>query len=132
MMSEEKEVTAADAGITREAAESERPIRPPVDIFEDNTGITVQADMPGVSRDRLDVHVDNDTLSIEGRAEIPTPGGMEALHADVRSTLYQRSFTLSSELDGASVEAGLKDGVLTLRIPRREEHKPRKIEVRAG
>ena len=131
-MSEKKEVAAAEAGVTREAPETERPIRPPVDIFEDSTGITVQADMPGVSRERLDIHVDNDALSIEGQAEIPMPEGMEALHADVRSTRYQRSFTLSSELEGGSVEASLKDGVLTLRIPKREEHKPRKIEVRAG
>jgi HSP20 family molecular chaperone IbpA len=131
-MSEKKGVTASQSGVTREATETERPIRPPVDIFEDSTGITVLADMPGVTRERLDIHVDNDTLSIEGRSEITMPEGMEALHADVRSTRYERSFTLSSELEGGKVEARLKDGVLTLRIPKREEHKPRRIEVRAG
>jgi HSP20 family molecular chaperone IbpA len=131
-MNANQDVTTRDPGVVREARESERPIRPPVDIFEDSTGITVHADMPGVSRDRLDIHVDNDTLHIEGRAEIPMPEGMEALHADVRSTRYQRSFTLSSELEAGKVEATLTDGVLTLRIPRREEHRPRKIEVRAG
>ena len=131
-MSEKKVDTAAEPGVAREATQTQRPIRPPVDIFEDSTGITVQADMPGVSKDRLDIHVDNDTLSIEGRTEIPMPEGMEALHADVRSTRYQRSFTLSSELESDKVEASLRDGVLTLRIPRREDHKPRRIEVRAG
>jgi HSP20 family protein len=131
-MSEKRDVTKADAGVAREAKDTDQPMRPAVDIFEDDTGITVHADMPGVSRDRLDIHVDNDTLSIEGRAEIPMPEGMEALHADIRSTRYQRSFTLSSELEGDKVEASLKDGILTLRIPRREEHKPRRIEVRAG
>jgi HSP20 family protein len=131
-MSEKRDVTKADAGVAREAKDMDQPMRPAVDIFEDDTGITVHADMPGVSRDRLDIHVDNDTLSIEGRAEIPMPEGMEALHADIRSTRYQRSFTLSSELEGDKVEASLKDGILTLRIPRREEHKPRRIEVRAG
>lgn len=131
-MSEKRDVTKADTGVAREAKDTDQPMRPAVDIFEDDTGITVHADMPGVSRDRLDIHVDNDTLSIEGRAEIPMPEGMEALHADIRSTRYQRSFTLSSELEGNKVEASLKDGILTLRIPRREEHKPRRIEVRAG
>lgn len=131
-MSEKRDVTKADAGVAREAKDMDQPMRPAVDIFEDDTGITVHADMPGVSRDRLDIHVDNDTLSIEGRAEIPMPEGMEALHADIRSTRYQRSFTLSSELEGDKVEASLKDGILTLRIPRREEHKPRRIEIRAG
>ena len=60
------------------------------------------------------------------------PEGMEAIHADVRSTRYQRSFALSSELDGSKIDATLKDGVLTLRIPKREELQPRKIEVRVG
>lgn len=126
------ETTGVSKQKTAATEEQERALLPPVDIFENASGITLRADMPGVSRERLEVHIDNDTLSIEGRAETPMPEGMEALHADVRSTRYQRSFTLSSELEGDKVEASLKDGVLTLRIPRREEHKPRRIEVRAG
>jgi HSP20 family molecular chaperone IbpA len=108
---------------------SERAMRPLVDIFEDSTGITVQADMPGVAKDRLEIHIDNDTLSIEGRADIAMPEGMEPLYADVRSTHYQRSFTLSRELDGDKADASLKDGVLILRIPKRQQYQPRKIEV---
>jgi len=119
--------TEAQAGQTLE-----KPIRPAVDIFEDDTGITVHADMPGVSRERLDIQVDRDTLSIEGRAEIAMPEGLEALYADVRSTRYQRSFTLSHELDGEKAQASLKDGVLQLRIPKREQYQPRKIEVRVS
>ena len=109
---------------------TERTMRPPVDIFEDSTGITVQADMPGVSKDRLEVHIENDTLSIDGTADIPMSEGMEAIYADIRYTHYQRSFSLSRELDGDKVDASLKDGVLTLRIPKREQYQPRKIEVR--
>lgn len=108
---------------------SEQPMRPAVDIFEDDTGITVHADMPGVSRERLNIEIDQDTLAIEGKAEIAMPEGLEALYADVRSTRYQRSFTLSHELDGERAEASLKDGVLKLRIPKREQYQPRKIEV---
>ena len=63
-------------------------------------------------------------------ADVNMPDGMEPLHADVRSTLYRRSFSISSELDGEKVDASLKDGVLTLRIPKREQYQPRKIEVR--
>lgn len=58
------------------------------------------------------------------------PEEMQAVYADVRSTRYQRSFSLSSELDGDRAEATLKDGVLTLRIPKREQYQPRKIEIR--
>jgi HSP20 family molecular chaperone IbpA len=83
-----------------------------------------------VSRDRLTVQVDRDTLLIEGEAKIQVPEGMNALYADVRSTRYRRSFTLSSELKSEAIEANLKDGVLSVRIPKREEAKPRKIEVR--
>jgi HSP20 family molecular chaperone IbpA len=131
-MTEGKDVATQESKTVQEAKETDRAIRPSVDIFEDKTGITVQADMPGVSKDRLDVHIDSDSLSIEGKADIRMPEGMEALYADVRSTRYQRSFSLSSELDGNKVEASLKDGVLTLRIPKREQYKPRKIGVRTG
>jgi HSP20 family molecular chaperone IbpA len=130
-MAERKDVTKPESETVREVKEAERAIRPAVDIFEDETGITVQADMPGVSKDRLDVHLGSDSLSIEGDVSIPMPEGMEAIYADVCYTCYQRSFSLSRELDGDSIMASLKDGVLTLRIPKREEHKPRKIEVRA-
>jgi HSP20 family molecular chaperone IbpA len=57
---------------------------------------------------------------------------MEALYADLQSTKYRRSFLLSGELETDRIEANLKDGLLTLRIPKRAEHKPRKIEVRTG
>ena len=107
-------------------------LRPPVDISEDAEGITLVADMPGVSSDRLDVHVDNDTLLIEGQAKIDMPEGMEPLYADVHATHYRRSFALSSELDANGIDASLNNGVLSVRIPKRAEVKPRKIEVRAG
>ena len=110
----------------------EASIRPAVDIFEDESGITLHADMPGISKERLKVKVEGDTLMIEGDAEIPMPEGMEPLYADIRATHYQRSFSLSSEMDTEKVEASLNQGVLTLRIPKREEHKPRKIEVKVG
>ena len=114
------------------AHDQEFVVRPAVDIFEDGNGITVQAEMPGVSRDRLTVNADRNSLLIEGEASIDTPAGMEALYADVQSTRYGRSFVLSGELETDKIEANLKDGVLTVRIPKRAELRPRKIEVRAG
>ena len=133
-MTETRDVSRQETAAAQEVKqqEQEQAILPAVDIFENEAGITVQADMPGVSRDRLEVHIDSDTLSIEGRAVIPMPEGMDALYADIRSTRYQRSFSLSRELDTERIEAGLKDGVLTLRIPKREEHRPRRIEVQTG
>lgn len=127
-----KDVAKQESKSVQETREQERAILPAVDIFEDSAGITLQADMPGVSSERLNVQIDGESLSIEGQVEIPVPEQMNALYADIRSTRYQRSFALSSELDSDNVEASLKDGVLTLHIPRREAHKPRKIEVQTA
>lgn len=106
-------------------------LRPPVDIFEDAEGVTLLADLPGVSRERLNVRVERDALVIEGDVQIELPEDMDALYADVRATHYQRRFALSDELDAEKIEANLKDGVLTVHLPKRAEMKPRRIEVRA-
>ena len=110
----------------------EAPIRPPVDIWEDKDGITLCADMPGVSKDRLNLRIDGNNLIVEGQVQLELPESAEALYADVRSSLYRRSFSLSGELETGKIEAGLKDGVLTVRIPKRAELRPRKIEVQAS
>src|SRR5687767_10647046 len=112
-------------------AQAQRTVLPAVDVFEDASGITLLADMPGVPKDRLDVKVEADTLSIEGEVASQTPEGLEAVYAEVRVPRYRRTFTLSRELDTSKVEANLKDGVLTLRIPKQAHAQPRRIEVRA-
>ena len=129
-MNTTKDLGRREAGAVAQRPDAEHFLRPAVDILEDEGGITLYADMPGVPRDGLDVVVEGDTLSIEGRADFRLPEGMQALYADVRSTRYQRSFSLSRELEGDKIAATLKDGVLSLRIPKLEEHKPRKIDVR--
>jgi HSP20 family protein len=117
----------SDSGV--ELRQSEAPIRPPVDIREDKDGIVLCADMPGVSRDRLNLRIDGNNLIIEGQAKLELSDKAKALYADVRSSLYRRSFALSGELETTRIEASLKDGVLTVRIPKRPELRPRKIEV---
>lgn len=122
---------------SRDSRELERSrqtaLRPPADIFEDAEGITLLMDMPGVTKERLNVETNHNTLLVEGEVEIDVPDGMEPYYADVRSTRYRRSFSLSGEqLDTQAVEASLKDGALRLRIPKRAEHKPRRIEVNAS
>ena len=107
-------------------------MRPPVDIFETDDSITVQADMPGVSRDRLSLRLEGSNLLVEGRIEIPPQPRLHALHADVRSDVFRKSFLLSNELEAGRIDASLKDGVLTVRIPKRPELLPRRIEVRTG
>ena len=105
---------------------------PPVDVTEDESGITLTADLPGATRDTLSIDINGDTLTLEASLGVDQPQGLQAVYAEVRSARYRRSFTLSRELDSAHVDATLKDGVLTLRVPKIEKAKPRRIEVRAG
>ena len=122
--------TTAQGTAQAAARDQQAPaLAPAVDIFEDRRGITVQAEMPGVSRDRLTVQADRNGLLIEGDVVIDMPQAIEAVYADVRATKYRRNFTLSGELDPDGIEASLKDGLLTVRIPKRAEFTPRKIDV---
>ena len=107
-------------------------LTPAVDVFENQDGITLLADMPGVSTDKLDIQVEADTLTIEGEVALDLPEGMAASHADVALSRYRRVFTLSKELDTDRVSADLKNGVLTLRIPKAAHAQPRKIAVQMG
>jgi len=131
------EVTA-QAGTTGEGKQSlmnaapAAALRPAVDIFETADGITVRADMPGVSKEGLNLRVEGGNLLVEGTIGIMPDQKMSALYADVRSTAYRRNFVLGNELQSENIEANLSNGVLTVRIPKRPELRPRKIEVQSS
>jgi HSP20 family molecular chaperone IbpA len=108
------------------------PVAPAIDVFEEASGITLLADMPGVSRDALDVKLDGDTLTVEGRVELELPADMRAVWAEVQAPRFRRIFTLSRELDSSRIDASLKDGVLTLRVPKQAHAQPRRIEVKSA
>lgn len=132
-MAESKEVRARQQdAVQREPRRSEIVLRPATDIFEDDDAITLQMDVPGASKERLVLQVNRDRLDVEAEVRIDMPQGMEAVYADVRSTRYQRTFNLSGQLETENIDANLRDGVLTLRIPKRPEIRPRRIEVRSA
>lgn len=131
-MSENTAMQTPEASEMQRARAAEPALLPPVDIYEDATGIVLKADLPGVSRERLLVQVDKDTLVIEGEAAIEMPGDMEALYADLRTTQFRRSFTLSRELQVDQIDAQMQEGVLTLKVPKRAELQPRKIQINVG
>ncbi|MBI2771621.1 MAG: Hsp20/alpha crystallin family protein [Burkholderiales bacterium] len=112
--------------------EKNRAVLPDVDVFEDAGGITLLADLPGVQKDQLELKIEGDALLIEGTVRPLAPQGLEAVYAELRVPRYRRSFTLSRELDTARIEASLKDGVLSLRIPKQAHAQPRRIAVAAG
>ena len=105
---------------------------PAVDIFENQDGILLVADMPGVAPDGVEVEVEHQVLTIAGNIDVDMPAGLHATYAELRGTRYARRFTLSNELDPQRIEASVGNGVLTLRLPKKEAHKPRRIEIKAG
>jgi HSP20 family protein len=124
-----------NTAVTKKAEETgraEAALMPPVDVIEDASGITLYADLPGVSKDRLTLELHADSLTIEGQVDLGTPGGMESGFAEVRLPRYRRVFTLSKELDSEKASAEFKNGVLALRIPKAEHVQPRKIEIKVA
>jgi len=126
-MNEVKKEPAAPTG-----QDNQRAVMPAVDVFEDASGITLLADMPGVPKEQLELKVEGDELMIEGTVQPRTPDSLEPIYAEVRVPRYRRSFTLSRELDSSRIEANLKDGVLSLRIPKQAHAQSRKINVAVG
>jgi HSP20 family protein len=110
----------------------QRHVVPPVDVFENESSITLLADLPGVAREQLHVRVDGETLVLEATAGTGGPQNMELVYGEAQCPAYRRQFTLSRELDTSRIEAQLRDGVLRLTIPKAEEARPRRVEVQVG
>ena len=125
------EMTTRNLQKAAAAAGKPVPLVPPVDIIEDVDGITLTADMPGVARESLAIGVDGDTLTLEGAVTLHEPAELRSVYAEVRVAQYKRSFVLSRDLDTGRIDARLQNGVLTVRIPKAEQAKPRRIEVKA-
>ena len=118
--------------VQRSMREEQQSVLPAVDVFEDASGITLLIDMPGVPKDKLELKVEGDSLLVEGNAQPQTPPELEPIYAEVRVARFSRHFTLTRELDTTKIDANLKDGVLTLRIPKQAHAQPRRIEVRSS
>ena len=110
----------------------ELALLPPVDIVEDAGGITLTADLPGVDKSELSIGIDGRTLTLDAPLRFGEAESLQSVYTEVRANRYRRSFELSSELDTSAVDASLKDGVLTLRLPKLERAKPRRIEVKVA
>ncbi len=107
--------------------EQERYITPPVDIYENATGLTLVADLPGVDQGGLDIRVEDDILTLKARINHVAPGTPIAREYDLLN--FFRQFELSDEVNVDGIRAELKHGVLTLNLPKKEKAKPRKIDV---
>jgi HSP20 family protein len=118
------------AAPTREPTRSEeRYVPPAVDIYEDDQGLVLLADMPGVDPGALDVRVERGVLTVQARASHQTPG--EPISREYELTGFFRQFQLPEEVDTEQISADMKHGVLTLRLPRAQRAQPRRIQIQA-
>jgi len=123
---------ATDSAVVQKEKAIPMTMRPAADIQESKEGATIYVDLPGVKKKALDVDVDQNVLTIKGAIDLETPENLEPGYMDVHAGIFERRFTLGEELDSDRIEANLIQGELKLFIPRSEQHKPRKIEVKTA
>ncbi len=125
-VSEKKEVP-----IKGEATSTRPVFMPPVDIYEVDDSLVLLADVPGVKEADLDIHLEDNTLSISGKVTMPVEAE-EAITTEFRVGDYFRRFTISNIIDQSKISATLNDGVLKIVLPKAEASKPKKIPVTTG
>lgn len=105
-------------------------VTPVVDILENDDEILLFADMPGVSREDVSVHIENGQLALSGKRKMATAGA--ASWEEFGEVEYRRVFSVPQAINVGKVGAELKEGVLRLRLPKAEAAKPRQVEIKAG
>ena len=132
-------MTETQALEAREKQELERegtrpgPVfRPEVDILENQDAYVIYADLPGVDDKSIDVRLEQGTITLDARLATLPEAGWNPLHAEYRIGSYHREFRISDGIDSSGVSAKVSNGVLELRLPKIEEHRPRVVPVRAG
>ena len=107
---------------------TEEFVAPAATILENADGYTLEVEMPGVSRESLEMWVENNELTILGRRSMPSVEGA-LIHRESRPENFRRSFELDPSIDASKINAKIEQGVVTLTLPKAEQVKPRKIAV---
>ena len=110
----------------RQAAE--QFIAPAATVLDNTDGYTLEVEMPGVTKENLEMWVENNELTILGRRSLPSVEGT-LLHRESRPENFRRSFELDPSIDAGKISAKIEQGVVTLTLPKAEQVKPRKITV---
>jgi HSP20 family protein len=118
-----------ELGKDEEATLPARAFLPVADIYETQDALKVILEMPGVEKDKVDVRVEDGVLNIEGRLDLAKYQGLQPIYTEYNIGHYARSFRLSNKIDHEKIGAELKDGVLSLTLPKVREAKPRTIQV---
>src|SRR4051812_30786012 len=122
-MAKEQELQVQQKREVQQRQESTIPSRqfmPVTDIFETDQALTLIVEMPGVKKETVDVQVENDVLTIQGRIDFSNYEGLQPVYTEYNVGDYARGFQLSSKVDQSKIEAQLRDGVMTLVLPKAE------------
>lgn len=132
-MAKEKTTVVKREAKDTEAVERARSVKvfvPPVDIYETEDDIFLEAEMPGTNEKSIDITLEKNILTLKGRVDMADPKDYELVYSEYETGDYQRSFTLNDTVDQERIEASYQNGVLKIRLPKAEPAKPKKIEVK--
>lgn len=115
-----------------EPVRNERTYVPVTDIYEKDDAILVRCDMPGVTQDQVEIHLDNYELEITGMQTGENPKGYDLLVGEYDTGVFKRKFSIPQLIDRDKIRARLHNGVLDIELPKAEQAKPRKIEITTG
>ena len=114
---------------SREATRPTRAFVPSADIYESENALTVVLEMPGVSKENVDVNVEDGVLTVEGRIEFSKYERLQPVYSEYNVGPYRRSFQISNQIDHSKIAAQMRDGIMILELPKVETAKPRRIQV---
>jgi len=104
-------------------------VMPAVNLYEREHEVVIVADMPGVTDKDVDLTVEKHVLTITGKSQWKEPEGFELRYREFAPVEFRRVFSLTSDLDAEHIKATMKNGVLTVQLPKSEKARPRKIAV---
>jgi len=107
-----------------------RVFMPNADIYETPNELEVVLEMPGIEKGKVEIRVEEGVLHVEGRLDLSKYAGLQPLYTEYNVGHYARSFQLSSKIDQNKIAAEMKDGVVSVKLPKVEEAKPRTIQIR--
>lgn len=127
--SQELSVQEKQEGSGQERPSPGRYFIPNTDAYETEGGLILVMEMPGVTRENLEVMLEEGVLKVEGRLDFSRYAGLEPVYTEYNVGHYERSFALSEKVDQENIGATLKNGVLTLTLPKSPAGRPRRIEI---
>ena len=131
-MAEKQELQVQQKREVDKAQESTTPTRafvPSADIYESENALTVVLEMPGVSRENVDVNIEDGVLTVEGKIDFSKYEGLQPVYSEYNVGPYRRIFRISSQIDQSGITAEMRDGIISLELPKAEAAKPRRVQV---